>query len=120
MAVAANSMPGALARRRHAPYLCTMTEEARTWSQRVSETSHALDLEAGVFALDDPEAIAEALARAAEASTARKGTPLQSAMAMLNFYINRAGQGLDADRRAVLEQAKDELRVMHDACMTGS
>jgi hypothetical protein len=29
---------------------------------------------------------------------------------MLNFYINRAGQGLTPSRRRVLERAKGELR----------
>jgi len=29
---------------------------------------------------------------------------------MLTFYINRAGEGLDAQQRRVLERAKDELR----------
>jgi hypothetical protein len=31
-------------------------------------------------------------------------------MSMLTFYINRAGHGLDAQQKAVLERAKDELR----------
>ena len=80
------------------------------WSQKVTETSAALDLEPGVFTWDDPEAIAASLKRSAEASTRRKGTPLQSAMSMLNFYINRAGHGLPEERKAVLEAAKDALR----------
>lgn len=87
----------------------TEKQEGR-WSQRVTESSDALDLEDGVFTWTDPRAIAESLKRSAEASTRRKGTPLQSAMGMLNFYINRAGSGLDAEQRAVLERAKDELR----------
>jgi hypothetical protein len=29
---------------------------------------------------------------------------------MLNFYINRAGSGLPAKRKAVLQRAKEELR----------
>ncbi|HXP67400.1 MAG TPA: DUF3175 domain-containing protein [Steroidobacteraceae bacterium] len=37
-------------------------------------------------------------------------TRFQSAMSMLNFEINRAGKGLSADRRRVLNQAKSELR----------
>ncbi len=84
-------------------------QESR-WSQQVTTSSDALDLEDGVFTWTDPTAIAESLKRSAEASTRRKGTPLQSAMGMLNFYINRAGAGLDAEQRAVLERAKDELR----------
>jgi hypothetical protein len=33
-------------------------------------------------------------------------------MSMLTFYVNRAGKGLDPGRRRVLEQAKQELRVL--------
>lgn len=86
------------------------TQDEKGWSQQVSGTSDALDLEEGVFTSDDPTRIAESLKRSAEASTRRKGTPLQSAMGMLNFYINRAGGQLDPERREVLEKAKDELR----------
>jgi len=89
-----------------------MAEKPRDWSHKVTETSHALQLEPGVFTWDDPKRIAASLKRSAEASTARKGTPLQSAMSMLNFYINRAGRSLDPERRAVLERAKAELRTL--------
>lgn len=82
----------------------------RFWSQEVTRTSNALDLEPGVFTWDDPAAIAQSLKRSAEVSTRRKGTPLQSAMSMLNFYINRAGRNLPAERREILERAKAELR----------
>ena len=34
-------------------------------------------------------------------------------MSMLTFYINRAGKNLSADRRAVLEKAKEELRQLY-------
>jgi Protein of unknown function (DUF3175) len=33
-------------------------------------------------------------------------------MSMLNFYINRAGRTLSKERRAHLEAAKNELRVL--------
>ncbi|MDQ2091658.1 DUF3175 domain-containing protein [Marimonas arenosa] len=82
------------------------------WSQHVTETSHALALEPGVFTWDDPKRIAASLKRSAEASTSRKGTPYQSAMSMLSFYINRAGHTLPEDQRQVLQQAKQELRVL--------
>ena len=63
-----------------------MTKAAdKRWSQQVTEHSNALDLEAGVFALDDPRRIALSLQRSAEASTRRKTTPFRSAMSMLNF-----------------------------------
>lgn len=83
-----------------------------SWSQRVSETSSALDLQPGVFTWDDPAAIAASLKASAERSIRRKATPFASAMAMLNFYLNRAGRQLPEPRRACLEAAKDELRAL--------
>ncbi len=82
------------------------------WSQRVTEQSDALDLEPGVFALDDPRRIARSLKRSAERSRRRKANPYRSAMSMLTFYINRAGRGLPGRQRARLEAAKDELRAL--------
>ncbi|TQV64680.1 MAG: DUF3175 domain-containing protein [Halothiobacillaceae bacterium] len=87
--------------------------QAKRWSQKVTETSNALDLEPGVFTLDDPRAMAESLRRSAEASTRRRAGPFQSAMSMLVFYINRAGRNLPDDQRARLEAAKDELRALY-------
>ena len=82
----------------------------RRWSQRVTKTSNALDLEEGVFSREDPRDIARSLKRAAERSRRRKSEPFRSAMSMLTFYINRAGETLSKKRRARLEAAKDELR----------
>jgi len=89
-----------------------MTE--KKWSQDVTEHSDALDLEDSVFKKDDPKEIAKSLKRSAEHSERRKGTPLQSAMGMLTFYINRAGDNLSKERRKALEDAKDELRSLFD------
>ena len=83
------------------------------WSQHVTQTSFALDLEKGVFTWDDPHRIAESLKGSAERSRARKTTPFRSAMSMLNFYINRAGSQLPQEQRAHLEAAKDELRALY-------
>jgi hypothetical protein len=80
------------------------------WSQEVTVHSNALDIEPGIFASDDPRKIAHSLKRSAEASDRRKSSAFRSAMSMLTFYINRAGSGLDDERRRVLEKAKDELR----------
>jgi hypothetical protein len=66
------------------------------WSQRVTEKSDALDLEAGVFTLEDPREIARSLKRSADRSRRRKAEPFRSAMSMLTFYINRAGAHLPA------------------------
>ncbi|MDH3634925.1 MAG: DUF3175 domain-containing protein [Gammaproteobacteria bacterium] len=83
------------------------------WSQHVSETSDALDLEAGVFSLANPKDIAQSLKNAADNSRRRKSGPFRSAMSMLTFYINRAGRHLPAAQRELLEEAKDELRALY-------
>jgi hypothetical protein len=83
---------------------------ARRWSQRITETSDALDLDRGVFSLDDPKKIAASLKRSAERSRRRKAEPYRSALSMLTFYINRAGRKLPAARKRKLMRAKVELR----------
>jgi uncharacterized protein DUF3175 len=83
------------------------------WSARVTQTSSALSLERRVFALKSPRQIALSLKRSADRSRRRKAGPFQSAMSMLNFYINRAGRTLPASRKARLEKAKDELRRLY-------
>jgi len=85
-------------------------KETKYWSGYVTKHSFALDLEEGVFTWDNPRKIAKSLKRSAEASLQRKGTPFQSAMSMLNFYINRAGKNLPPKQKKILEQAKIELR----------
>jgi|SRR4030095_15323646 hypothetical protein len=85
------------------------SSNSRRWSARVTQRSNALDLEPRVFRSTNPRKIALSLKRSAKASTRRKGTPYQSAMSMLNFYINRAGKNLPQKQKRVLEQAKGEL-----------
>jgi hypothetical protein len=80
------------------------------WSARVTQTSDALDLQPKIFRSTNARAIAASLKRSAESSKRRKGTPYQSAMSMLNFYINRAGKALPQRQKAVLQRAKQELR----------
>lgn len=86
------------------------SKNVRFWSDKVTRESNALDLEGGIFTWQDPKRIAQSLKESAERSKRRKGTPYQSAMSMLNFYINRAGKNLPESRKLVLEQAKAELR----------
>jgi len=78
----------------------------------VTEHSHALDLQAGVFDLKDAKSVARSLKRSAERSTRRKSTPYRSALSMLDFYMKRAGKDLPARRRKTLERAKVELRKL--------
>src|ERR687895_512521 len=89
------------------------TSRRKRWSQKVTETSNALDLEEGVFAKDDPRSIARSLKRSADRSRRRKSDPYRSAMSMLTFYINRAGKTLPATQRRRLEAAKAELRRLY-------
>jgi hypothetical protein len=87
---------------------------AARWSQRVMQTSNALELEAGVFTKRSPRQVALSLKRSAQASSRRKADPYRSAMSMLCFHINRAGKNLSSERRRVLNEAKQELRkVFH-------
>ncbi len=83
---------------------------SKRWSGDVTRHSNALDLEGGVFKLASAKKIAASLKRSAEASRRRKGTAYQSAMSMLNFYINRAGRDLPARKKHTLQVAKSELR----------
>lgn len=83
------------------------------WSAEVTEKSGALDLEPYVFSLPGAKAIARSLKRSADESTHRKAGAFQSAMSMLNFYINRAGRNLPEARKRVLNAAKQELRKLY-------
>ncbi len=79
------------------------------WVAHVQETSNAMDLPEGIFTWS-PKKIARGLKEAVMASDRTKGTKFQSAMSMLNYYINRAGKKLPEDDRNRLEAAKNELR----------
>ncbi|WP_423760917.1 DUF3175 domain-containing protein [Burkholderia sp. NLJ2] len=85
-------------------------QRRKRWSAEVTQQSDVLDIEPGIFKSDDPDAIAASLKRSAEHSRRRKASPFQSAMSMLNFYVNRAGRNLPKTRRATLERAKRKLR----------
>src|SRR5437868_4544025 len=85
----------------------------KRWSADVMRRSNALDLQRSVFTWSDPSRIARSLKNSAKKSRRRKGTEYQSAMSMLNFYINRAGKNLPARRHKVLEEAKEKLRSLY-------
>jgi hypothetical protein len=84
--------------------------KAHRWSGDVTAHSNALDLDMSVFTWKDTKKIARSLKHSAEESHRRKSDPYRSAMSMLTFYINHAGENLSATQWKVLERAKDELR----------
>jgi hypothetical protein len=89
------------------------TKNAARWSQRVTASSNALDLDPNIFRSGSSKRVAASLKRSADRSHRRKGTPFQAAMSMLTFYINRAGTNLSAERKRILKDAKGELRRLY-------
>jgi hypothetical protein len=83
----------------------------KKWVKKVQETSFAMNIPEGLFTCS-ASAIAQGLKKAVLESGNTKGTKFQSAMSMLNYYINRAGKNLNAHDKARLEQAKIELRKL--------
>jgi hypothetical protein len=83
----------------------------KKWVKNVEETSAAMDIPEGLFTHSAKD-IAQGLKKAVEESDRTKGTDFQSAMSMLDFYINRAGKNLKPEDKARLEQAKIELRKL--------
>ena len=91
-----------------------MKTKRQYWSAAATRRSNALDLESKIFIQPDPHRIALSLKRSAQRSQRRKAKPYQSAMSMLNFYINRAGSNLPQKQKTVLVRARKELRkVFH-------
>lgn len=86
-----------------------MINKKKFWVKKVQEASNAMDIPIGLFTRS-PKGIAQGLKKAVLESNRTKGTKFQSAMSMLNYYINRAGKNLSDDDRQRLEEAKDELR----------
>ncbi len=97
-------------RQRHTLAQSKPKRTGKRWSHHVTETSDAMDIEHDIFKTGTAQEIADSLKRSLTRSKRRKGTPFQSAMSMLNFYINRAGRNLSKDRRNTLERAKGRLR----------
>lgn len=87
-----------------------MPKTTKKWSNRVTKTSDAMDLESGVFTKGNPAEIARSVKKSAEKSNRRKADPYRSALSMITFYINRAGKNLPATKKKRLEKAKEELK----------
>lgn len=88
-----------------------INKKKRLWIRKVKETSFAMDLPEGIFKRS-AKTIAKELKEAVLKSKRTKGTKFQSAMSMLNYFINRAGKSLKSDDKMRLEQAKTELRII--------
>lgn len=101
------------ASRRKTPGRRKTAARGRKWSARVTRESDALTLDPGVFTSGSAKQIAASLKRSAGRSRRRKAGPFQSAMSMLNFYINRGGRNLPASKKKTLNQAKAELRRLY-------
>ncbi len=86
-------------------------QKKKYWVADVQETSNAMDLPEGIFTRSSKK-VAQGLKEAVLASDRTKGTKFQSAMSMLNYYINRAGKKLPAADKKRLEAAKNELRKL--------
>jgi hypothetical protein len=100
------------AAKKSAPKKSTKRTGTKKWSAKVTKHSNALDLERDVFKKKDPKKIAASLKRSAEHSKRKKTGSYQSAMSMLNFYVNRAGRNLTKKEKQPLEKAKEELRKL--------
>ncbi len=87
-----------------------MPSKPEKWSKEVTEHDHPFALPPGIFKSADPEVIAAALQHSAEDPKRGSGDAYRTAMSMLDFYINRAGQNLSAGDRAALDKAKTALR----------
>ena len=97
-------------RQKHARAKPKQHSNPSRWSHHVMETSDAMDIEHEIFKEGSAQEIADSLKKSSTRSNRRKGTPFQSAMSMLNFYINRAGRNLPKSRRTTLDNAKKRLR----------
>jgi hypothetical protein len=87
-----------------------MAKSAKKWSAEVTAHDTPFDLEPGLFASGSAQQIAAALKKSAEDPKRHSDDPYRTAMSMLDFYVNRAGDKLSIEQRAKLDQAKMALR----------
>jgi ABC-type multidrug transport system fused ATPase/permease subunit len=87
-----------------------MAKSAKKWSAEVTAHDHPFDLDPGLFANGTAQQIAAALKKSAQDPLRHSDDAYRTAMSMLDFYVNRAGDKLSIEQRAKLDQAKMALR----------
>jgi hypothetical protein len=79
-------------------------EENEKWSQEVNEKFHPPE---GTFSEGSPEQIANVISQNGRAS-------YKTAMARLNFYLNRGGENVSPSVRAKVNRAKEILKKRYN------
>ena len=87
-----------------------MAKSAKKWSADVTAHDHPFDLDPGLFVKGTAQEIAAALKKSAQDPARHSDDPYRTAMSMLDFYVNRAGDKLTPEQRAKLDQTKMALR----------
>jgi uncharacterized protein DUF3175 len=87
-----------------------MATSDKKWSADVTAHDHPFDLEPGLFANGSAQQIAAALKKSAEDPARRSDDPYRTAMSMLDFYVNRAGDKLSPEQRTKFDQVKSALK----------
>ena|SRR6478735_1246670 len=82
----------------------------KQWLAEVVKRDFSADPEEHVFNHGSAVDIAESVKRFALRNRNKSANSFQSAMSMLNFYINRAGNNLPDSRMRILEDAKEHLK----------
>jgi len=86
----------------------------RQWLAEVANNEFLVDAEECIINYGSAVEIAESVKRFAMRNKNGNANEFQSAMSMLNFYINRVEKNLINNRKEVLENAKENLKQFFD------
>lgn len=78
--------------------------------REMGREQETLPLKEGIFGTYDPKDIVASIKEHVAMDGHRRCDPLRSALAMLNFYIDRTGGRLGRQRKQILKEARRELR----------
>jgi hypothetical protein len=85
----------------------------RKWSNKVTRSSDAMDLEPNVFKKSSPKEIAKSIKCSVEKSKRLKSSKLKAGISMMSFMINRAGKNMSTKRKKIIMKAKEEYRNLY-------